>query len=378
MRQEKTSLIGIIMSIMILILLTNFNNAQVVYCSGKNKNCYCPTTTQPGETCIFDCGPSEGAHCQSSTLFCRSNDPCEINCHLEPSTKTGHYSSEWEVLNIIKKDLQLHVYSSIMRTCTTDDQDEFMSQVKHCAIDKTDLDIFQVLSFESTLYDPLDIKEVWKYRTRAYKAIICSFTQIVAIAVILTQLVWDAKYGDKFACRNFRHHGAWYMNVLAFLVSMHFSFSILQKLQLTKGFYRYTILIDYNLPWIDHGWLYYGLIVNTVVSVLCVWGGFFIVFYSETALGMIFSVVSVWYLSGLDDAMVEAKDYVSLKNAIENDFKGRDKKKARFTSRTCGKGICCKLTEKMMYIIIGVPWILINYTTIIAAFLMPFYFAACY
>eukprot|EP01083_Nonionella_stella_P216518 778178_1 len=103
------------------------------------------------------------------------------------------YTSEWDILEVIKKDLKLHVATSVMHSCTSKDQEAFMKQVEHCAIHKHDLDIFQVLSFESTQYDPLTIEEAWRYRTKSFKAVICSLTQIVAIIIILYQLVIDAQ-----------------------------------------------------------------------------------------------------------------------------------------------------------------------------------------
>eukprot|EP01084_Bolivina_argentea_P217097 368667_1 len=71
----------------IFILFANFNNAQLAKCPGNKKKCYCPTATQPNQTCIFTC--SDAGSCQSKTLFCRSGDPCQINCESTNSCSSN-------------------------------------------------------------------------------------------------------------------------------------------------------------------------------------------------------------------------------------------------------------------------------------------------
>ena len=289
------------------------------------------------------------------------------------------YSSELEVLTTLKEDFQLHLKTSLMHKATKQDEKDFMSQVLSCCDSHRNFDIYQVLAFESTLYNPLSIRQVWDYRIKSLKAIICSLMQITAISIVMYESRDKIKFGEKEACHDIGSiHEHWYMNALAFFVSANFSFTVTTKLNLTKGFYQYLLLLDYNVKWLNHGWLYYGAFVNTVVSVLCIWCAFVIVFYAESAMSMIWAVVSIFFLQRLDDVLIGDPDYVLIQKAINGGFKGRDKKKAAYLSREWGSCQCCYWFERGLYFTLGIPFILIKYITIIAALIAPIYFAMCW
>eukprot|EP00486_Rosalina_sp_Unknown_P012703 CAMPEP_0201596924 /NCGR_PEP_ID=MMETSP0190_2-20130828/193522_1 /ASSEMBLY_ACC=CAM_ASM_000263 /TAXON_ID=37353 /ORGANISM="Rosalina sp." /LENGTH=104 /DNA_ID=CAMNT_0048057587 /DNA_START=65 /DNA_END=376 /DNA_ORIENTATION=+ len=71
------------------------------------------------------------------------------------------YESEWEVFAAIKDDFKLHVNTSLMHKATKQDEENFLKQIEICCTAHKDFDIYQILAFESTLYDPLNIREVW-------------------------------------------------------------------------------------------------------------------------------------------------------------------------------------------------------------------------
>eukprot|EP01084_Bolivina_argentea_P250989 420760_1 len=63
------------------------NNAvsQLVSCTGINQQCSCPLTS--GQTCVLDCNNTD--ICKESTLNCRANDPCQIQCTATTSCSSG-------------------------------------------------------------------------------------------------------------------------------------------------------------------------------------------------------------------------------------------------------------------------------------------------
>ena len=295
------------------------------------------------------------------------------------------YPSEWEIFTLFQNDILQHFKQSFMHQANDDDITKFCAYYNKCCIDHKNFDIYQILAFESTFYNVTCIRELWDYRWKAFKAVICSMTQITAIGIILYQLIDEALEGEKYVCGNIFAYGVhhdWYMNILAFFLSLNFSFTVLSKLKGTKGLNQYTLLIGYNVIWLDHWWLYFGVIVNVLVSLGVVYASFFVVFYSETAKSMIWSFVSLWYLEKLDDALVVNSDYDRFKEAADNGFKGYDRRKARWINRKIAEyrqaKKCCLGSEKCLYLFGGIPFGVIKYFTVLCVFVMPFYFAVCW
>merc|ERR1719445_930947 len=72
-----------------------------------------------------------------------------------------------------------------------------------------------------------------------------------------------------------------------------------------------------NIKLVNVIWLRVGLSVNVFVTTAAVYGSFVTVFFSDNSLDMILNSVALFFLVELDDMLVKAKDYGTVKKYLE-------------------------------------------------------------
>eukprot|EP01083_Nonionella_stella_P073329 198199_1 len=262
--------------------------------------------------------------------------------------------------------------SKNIKTADDDEQIEFWDHCRNCCHFGEEFDVYQVLAFESTLVER-DIVTLWQYRLKCLKGFLCSITQVFGIIVVLYQLLSDGM-DNKGICNEFDTNTA-HMNILAFCLSTYLSYTTVKQLSAKKGLYQYIPLRGYDVTWLDHGWLYYGFVVNTVASICAVWGSFGIIFYSENAIDMVLNSVALFFLVELDDLLVNDEDYEEFEKSMNEFFIGRDKNKGFIKDKL---GRCGDWVGATIFWVIGAPFELLRFITIVACVTVPFYIVVCF
>ena len=194
------------------------------------------------------------------------------------------------------------------------------------------------------------------------------------MGVVLYQLTKDGM-AEKDFCGN---DSPDYMRILSFLLSTYLSYTTIRELSDTKGMYAYILLKGFNAPWIDHGWLYFGFVVNTVAAVTAVWGSFFIIFWTEHAVDMVLNSVALFFLVELDDLLVDGRDYDKIETELldEEAFEKRRKPTGRMKTGICGTVGDWIVT--LIVFMVGGPFQVLRLITIVLCVFVPFYIAICY
>ena len=195
------------------------------------------------------------------------------------------------------------------------------------------------------------------------------------MGVVLYQLARDGM-AEKELCWN---DSPLYMRILSFFLSTYLSYTTIRELSDTKGFYAYILLKGFNAPWIDHGWLYFGFVVNTVAAVTAVWGSFFIIFWSDHAVEMVLNSVALFFLVDLDDLLVDDRDYAKIKEQLgleEEEFKKRNKPTGRIKAGVCGT--VGDWMVNAIVLMVGGPFQILRLITIVLCVFIPFYIAICF
>eukprot|EP01084_Bolivina_argentea_P310866 537993_1 len=298
---------------------------------------------------------------------------------IGPTVNIIHYIQQSDPLKSDELDICPSIYDiiskSVSKTTTAandDEQNEFFQHLRNCCHFNDEFDVYQILAFESTLVER-DIITLWKYRLKCLKGFLCAVTQIFGMIVVLSQLIKQGS-SNKSMCNDFNSDN-WEMNVLSFFLSTYLSYTTIKQLSTKKGLYQYIPLKDYDVKWLDHGWLYFGFVVNTVASVCAVWGSFFIIFYSQAAIDMVLNSVALFFLTELDDLLVNDEDYEEFEDSMNQYFLGRDKNKGILKTifGKCGDGLAFTI-----FVIIGFPFEIVRYITIAACLTVPFYIAYCF
>eukprot|EP01084_Bolivina_argentea_P266456 451949_1 len=298
---------------------------------------------------------------------------------IERQPRNGD-ASESDIFPVLRK--LLTDYSSIIQDGVKPGDDKFIDFIKDiekCCFFTHDFDVYQVLSFESTKSNR-DIITLWHYRFKCVKGILCALTQLFGMAIVLYQLISEG-VSDKDWCWNFDSDTA-YMNVLAFLLSTYLAYTTIRELGSMKGLYKYILLKDYNAEWIHHGWLYSGFIINTIAATAAVWGSFFIIFFSDSAIDMVLNCVALFFLVELDDLLVDDDDY----EEIETFIKSYNHKTKKFELKhQKNKGICTRLFGKiadkigdLILFVVGSPFMLIRVITLCGCVFCPIYIGICF
>lgn len=185
---------------------------------------------------------------------------------------------------------------------------------------------------------------------RAYiKLIVCALTQLVAMSYFLyiqldTGLIEE---GDGF-CR-----GGWEMDELmlkfiAMLFAMWISLILVDQLVDIDQYGLYSFGTT-QPPFANNIIVYFGLIVNFIVIMLCWLTSLFLMYFAQNITDLILNFVAIYFMSSLDAEMVFGHDYYEIEIYFKNKYdlwlkqyiQDVNVKNKKRVDDVCG-GDCCK------------------------------------
>jgi len=280
-------------------------------------------------------------------------------------------------------------------TGASDQEREYIEHVLACCVAEDGFDIYQLMAFKS------DTKENWKehviYALEVLKSVVCALTQCVGIFLVMHDFV-EQGLTNKMMCNPpIYDEGAWMaiyhsqLKLLAFLFSSFLAFfSIDQLKSVERGMYQ-RFSRGANLKLVNLVWLRIGLSVNIFVTIVAVYGSFVTVFFSHSSMDMILNSVALFFLVELDDMLVKADDYATIKHYLEAHDnqticdEAREEYKAKMKDRneSCvGAKLCCDSCCAQMVHCVGwlyqQPFEMARYVTIGACFVLPIFVGYCY
>merc|ERR1719445_3032664 len=141
-----------------------------------------------------------------------------------------------------------------------------------------------------------------------------------------------------------------------------------------------------NIKLVNVIWLRVGLSVNVFVTISAVYGSFVTVFFSDNSLDMILNSVALFFLVELDDMLVKAKDYATIKSYLEAyepvnlraSFKAATLRGEKCVSAKMYYHLCCGKMVHFVGWLYTLPFEIVRYVTIGACIVLPIFVGYCY
>lgn len=196
--------------------------------------------------------------------------------------------------------------------------------IQKCVSDHRDIDIYQFLAIYGGIFHNLGedthvIKEhtevIYSTKDRienVIKAIMCIFVQVAGVVLILYEFIRD---NDRSICNldNMTFLKILY-KILAFCVSARVSYKGFNLFFVWKGIHRMRNYPDTKEFAPFFAWA--GFIINKLVALAAIIGGWLIIFFSEGAYRMILSSVALVGLMELDDKLLHNDHYIQLQHKM--------------------------------------------------------------
>ena len=243
-----------------------------------------------------------------------------------------------------------------------DEKNETRKYLMQCVKDKKNIDIYQFLAIYGGVFKDLD-EDQYSIKDRVenvIKAIMCIFVQIAGVTLILYEFVND---NNRDICNTVWTFKDIIYKLLALCLCARLSYEGLIFLFIWKGIHRFQ-----NYPNSKHFAAFFawtGFIINKLIAVAVIGGGFLIIFYADSAYRIILSGLALKSLLDLDDQLLHDAHYKLLKHKIDEDVK---KQQYKFDSEECNLlevephgnwppiywlfvGVCC-----IASIFVGICW----------------------
>ena len=187
-----------------------------------------------------------------------------------------------------------------------------IEHIRSCCIDKTDLDIYCVVSFTSFHDNKIH------FLITLFRMIICFFTQLGGMVIVLESELeeWEEYRFCEQGESKFEYA---IMSFFFTIVVGIMGFEELLKLQNT-GLYKTNCITLSNFPYETCNVFYcqFGRIINGIVILLVLYSSYILIYYTLNPLDLVLNSVAVFFILEIDQYFVTRRDYENILKYIEN------------------------------------------------------------
>eukprot|EP01083_Nonionella_stella_P274815 933076_1 len=237
--------------------------------------------------------------------------------------------------------------------------EEFVLHLRHAASYKAEFDIYQVLAYRAKVsygqkvyfkpfkvlrglvseqWSDLEVRWLNSFQRVLSQAIVCFCIQTLGVTVILaTQFSsYFDDQGDYAQCDYAAHRWKtdWHLKLLAFLWTAFIALGVSGWVYRARhsGFYPVLLFLktDQKPNWVSIPILQIGLLTNYYVVSSSVIGSFILIYQTEggtETIGMILQAVALFFILELDNKIVHARDFLSIRKYFDVYIKNNKHKK---------------------------------------------------
>ena len=186
-----------------------------------------------------------------------------------------------------------------------------------CIDDHKNLDNYQFLAIYGGIFrHPKPMNNHQDYSTKdrienVIKAIMCIIVQVAGVILILYEFI---KNNDRSSCNLKWSFLDFIYKLLALCLSARISYEGFSLFFIWKGIHKMQHYPNNREFSLFFAWT--GFIINKLVALCAIIGGWLIIFFAETAFSMILSSLALVGLMELDDKLLHSGHYKQLKHKV--------------------------------------------------------------